>query len=104
MTNLLVTDREGNDHQIAADSGISLMEAIRSTVGEIEAICGGVRSCATCHVYVDERYSAFIPQITEEEDDILENSDHRRPMSRLSCQIPVVDEMSGMQVTIAPED
>ncbi|WP_375394641.1 2Fe-2S iron-sulfur cluster-binding protein [uncultured Sphingomonas sp.] len=104
MTNLLVTDRQGNDHQIAADLGISLMEAIRATVGEIEAICGGCRSCATCHVYVDERYSAFIPQITEEEDDILENSDHRRPMSRLSCQIPVSDEMSGMQVTIAPEE
>ena len=104
MTTLLVTDRQGKDHKIAADPGSSLMEAIRTTVGEIEAICGGNRSCATCHVYMDERYSAYIPQITEEEDDILDNSDHRRPMSRLSCQIPVSNEMNGMQVTIAPEE
>ncbi len=104
MTKLLVTDREGNDHNIAANPGLSLMEAIRSNIGEIEAICGGCRSCATCHVYVDERYSARIPPITEEEDDILENSDHRRPMSRLSCQIPVSNELIGMHVTIAPEE
>jgi 2Fe-2S ferredoxin len=32
------------------------------------------------------------------------SSDHRRPNSRLACQIPFSDALDGLRVTIALED
>jgi 2Fe-2S ferredoxin len=42
--------------------------------------------------------------MSEDEDDLLESSDHRAPTSRLSCQIPLTADLDGLHVTIAPED
>jgi 2Fe-2S ferredoxin len=40
----------------------------------------------------------------EDEDDLLDSSDHRRAESRLSCQLKFTDELTHLRVTIAPED
>jgi 2Fe-2S ferredoxin len=40
----------------------------------------------------------------EDENDLLDSTDHRNETSRLSCQIPVNDSLDGLIVTIAPED
>ncbi len=45
-----------------------------------------------------------LPPMTEDEDDLLESSDHRSETSRLSCQVPFTAELDGLKVTIAPED
>jgi len=42
--------------------------------------------------------------MSEDEDDLLDSSDHRTAGSRLSCQIDVPDALDGLKVTIAPED
>jgi 2Fe-2S ferredoxin len=39
-----------------------------------------------------------------DEDDLLDSSDHRRAISRLSCQIRLSAALDGLRVTIAPED
>ena len=80
------------------------MEAIKAaSVDELAALCGGNCSCATCHVYVDPAFTGRLPAMSEDEDDLLDSSDHRQPQSRLSCQIPVTSELEGLRVTIAPE-
>ena len=105
MTKLVVVDRSGSEREIDVANGVSVMEAIRdSGFDELLALCGGCCSCATCHVYVDPAFADKLPAMSEDENDLLDSSDHRRPHSRLSCQIPMADDLDGMVVTIAPED
>ena len=71
---------------------------------ELLALCGGCCSCATCHIHVDAGAIDKLPAMSEDEDDLLESSDHRNETSRLSCQIPFTADLDGLKVTIAPED
>jgi 2Fe-2S ferredoxin len=105
MPKLIVTTREGETSEIDVEDGLTVMEAIRDNgFDELLALCGGCCSCATCHVYVEEASDGALSKMSEDEDDLLESSDHRRENSRLSCQIPFTAELDGMKVTIAPED
>lgn len=105
MPQLTVANRQGEVVQIDAQQGLSVMEIIRNAgVDEMLALCGGCNSCATCHVYVEERFSAHLPALTDDERELLDGSEHRRSDSRLSCQLVMSDALNGMRVTIAPED
>ena len=52
MAKIYVTDRAGNDHVLDATSGLTLMEPLREIDNGVEALCGGMCSCSTCHIYV----------------------------------------------------
>jgi len=105
MTKLVIVDRSGNEQEIEAADGVSVMEAIRDNgFDELLALCGGCCSCATCHVYVDLAFAGTLPPVSEDENDLLDSSDHRTEASRLSCQVKVSPELAGLKVTIAPED
>jgi ferredoxin, 2Fe-2S len=104
MTLLHVTTRNGTRVEINAKEGLSLMENLRDNgLDEVVALCGGCCSCATCHVYIDSTFTGALPPISEDEDCMLEGSDHRRSESRLSCQIVIKPELNGLGVVIAPE-
>ncbi len=105
MPKLIVTNREGAETEIEVENGLTVMEAIRDNgFDELLALCGGCASCATCHVQVDPAFMEKLPAMSEDEDDLLESSDHRTDNSRLSCQLPFTPELDGLKVTIAPED
>jgi 2Fe-2S ferredoxin len=81
------------------------MEVIRENgFDELLALCGGCCSCATCHVYVDPEFADRLPPMSDDENDLLDSSDHRTERSRLSCQIPFSAGLAGLRVQIAPED
>jgi 2Fe-2S ferredoxin len=102
---LIVTSRAGDQAIVDAQQGRSLMEIIREAgFDEPFALCGGACSCATCHVYIDPALADLMPPISADEDALLDSSDHRQPNSRLSCQVPFVPAMDGLQVVVAPED
>lgn len=104
MPTLHVTLRDGSERTVDAAAGLTAMEAIRDAgIDELLAMCGGSCSCATCHVYVSDADRGRLPAIGPDEDELLESSEHRRPASRLSCQLPL-DPLDGLAVTIAPED
>lgn len=105
MVAVTVITQAGETRDIEAPSGHTLMEAIRDAgFSEMLALCGGCCSCSTCHVYVDESFKDKVAGLTEPESDLLDMSDHRTPLSRLSCQIELTDDLAGMSVTLAPED
>jgi 2Fe-2S ferredoxin len=105
MPELIVTTRRGETRSVEAASGVSAMEAIRdSGIGELLALCGGVCSCATCHVHVDPELAHLLPPMSSDENDLLDASSHRDEGSRLSCQIRISAELSGLRLTIAEED
>jgi ferredoxin, 2Fe-2S len=105
MTKITVISREGEAREVEAENGITLMEVIRDNgFDELLALCGGCCSCATCHVHIDPAFAEMLPKMGEDENDLLDSTDHRDETSRLSCQIPVSDAISGLIVTIAAED
>ncbi|MEC7398929.1 MAG: 2Fe-2S iron-sulfur cluster-binding protein [Pseudomonadota bacterium] len=105
MPKLIVTTREGETSEIDVADGLTVMEAIRDNgFDELLALCGGCCSCATCHVHIDPAFQDKLPAMSEDEDDLLESSDHRDANSRLGCQIPFTGDLDGLKVTIAPED
>jgi 2Fe-2S ferredoxin len=92
----------GDKKTIPIEPGQSLMQlATSSMVPGIEASCGGYCSCATCHVYIDPVWEEKLPQISEDENDLLDGTAaERRPNSRLSCQVKLEEEFDGLTVTI----
>lgn len=105
MPQITVVNHAGEEKSVEAQEGLSLMEAIRDNgFDELLALCGGCCSCATCHVHVDPAFFDKLPAMSEDENDLLDSSDHRTEFSRLSCQVPVTEALAGIKVTIAPED
>lgn len=105
MPKLIVVNREGEEQTVEGDAGLSVMEVIRDNgFDELLALCGGCCSCATCHIYVDPAFADVLPAMSEDENDLLDSSDHRNESSRLSCQVIMGDATDGLKVTIAPED
>lgn len=104
MPTVRVIDRDDQERTLEAPSGATLMEPLRDMDDGVAAICGGMCSCATCHVYVDEAWASKLPPAMSDEGDMLGDLSSRRPNSRLSCQIVLNDALSGLKVTIAPEE
>ena len=105
MPNITVVNQSGEETIVAAATGRTLMEVIRDNgFDELLALCGGCCSCATCHVIVDPAFADKLPKLSEDENDLLDSSDHRTEFSRLSCQVPITDALEGLRVTIAQED
>ena len=105
MPTVVVTLREGAEKQVEGEVDQSVMEVMRDGgIDEIFALCGGVCSCATCHVFVDQDFFDKLPPMSDSENELLESSEQRRPTSRLSCQIALTPELDGLRVTVAPED
>jgi len=105
MPKLIVVTREGDEREIEGETGLSVMEVIRDAgIDELLALCGGCCSCATCHVHVDPAYADRLPEMSDDENELLAISDDRDETSRLSCQIEFSSALDGMTVTIAKED
>lgn len=105
MPKLIVVTREGNETVLEGEAGLSVMEVIRDGgIDELLALCGGCCSCATCHVHVDPAFADKLNPMSDDENDLLDSSDHRNDQSRLSCQIQLTAALDGLRVTIAPED
>lgn len=100
MPTIHVTNRNGENYVIDTASGQSLMEALQER-GDVEALCGGNCACATCHVHIDDAWCERVGAPTEDELALLEYSMERRPNSRLSCQIRIVDALDGLRLSIA---
>lgn len=105
---ITIIDREGEAHVVEAptDMNMNLMEVIRSheiapegTIG----ICGGMAMCASCQCYI-LNYTHLLPEKSYEEEVMLDEAFFVKENSRLSCQIPVTDELDGLEVKIAPEN
>ena len=100
MTKITYQDDQGNSKTIDVENGLTVMEgAIQNDVSGIDADCGGSMACATCHVYVEEKWLNKIPKAEEAEIDMIDMAYDPKKNSRLSCQLIVTDELDGLKVT-----
>ena len=98
-----VTDRDGNNRVLEGDNNSTLMEIIGDEGMNIEAACGGCCACATCHVYIDEKWLNKLQPIDDDEESMLDQAFDVKKNSRLSCQIHLNEELDGLELELAPE-
>ncbi|WP_166376291.1 MULTISPECIES: 2Fe-2S iron-sulfur cluster-binding protein [unclassified Pseudoalteromonas] len=101
MAKVIFITKKNDAVEVEGDSG-SLMElATANGVSGIDGDCGGVCSCATCHIYVAPNDFEKIGQPEEIESDMLELDDNVTQYSRLCCQIEVTEAIDGMTFVVA---
>lgn len=101
MPKITFITHDGEEHIVEGEIGSSVMEAaVDNGVPGIDADCGGGCSCSTCHVYVDEKWISVVGQPADMEEDMLGINPDRTPTSRLTCQIPVTEELDGLVVRV----
>ncbi|MGI8626086.1 MAG: 2Fe-2S iron-sulfur cluster-binding protein [Geodermatophilaceae bacterium] len=101
MATITYVEFDGTEHVIEVEDGLSVMEgAVNNAIPGIDADCGGVCSCATCHVHVPVEWRDVLPERAEPELDMLEFAPDRDEDSRLSCQLVVDSRLDGMVVRL----
>ena len=100
MPKITYQDYKGDSKTIEVEKGLSVMEgAIQNDIPGIDADCGGSMACATCHVYVEEKWLNKLPKAEEAEVDMIDMAYEPKKNSRLSCQLIVSEELDGLIVT-----
>ena len=100
MPKITYIDNQGSSQTIDVENGLTVMEgAIQNDIPGIDADCGGSMACATCHVYVEEKWLDKIPKAEEAEVDMIDMAFEPKKNSRLSCQLIVTDELNGLTIT-----
>ena len=100
MPKITYKDEKGNSKTIEVEKGLTVMEgAIQNDIPGIDADCGGSMACATCHVYVEEKWLDKLPKAEDGEVDMIDMAFEPKKNSRLSCQITVTDDLDGLVVT-----
>ena len=101
MAKITYIEHSGKSHVVEVPNELSVMEgAVQNNIPGITADCGGACACATCHVYVDEKWFDKLKKKDEAEQDMLDMAFEPNKFSRLSCQISVSDELDGIIVKI----
>jgi len=105
MARMKVTDRDGLVHEVEGRAGLKLMETLREFDYGVTAICGGLCSCATCHILVEPEWMSRLPGPQSDEKELLVELQHYDPSrSRLSCQVEFSEALDGMPLTVAPDE
>jgi len=104
MIKITVIDREDVAHELDAptDMNMNLMELCKAYELPVKGTCGGMALCSTCHCYVLSDHS--LKDMSEDEEDMLDQAFFVEDNSRLGCQLQLEDSMDGMVVKLAPED
>jgi len=99
MPKITYIEHNGKLHTVEVPKELSLMEgALQNNISGISADCGGACACATCHVYVDEKWFDKLPKKEAAEQDMLDMAFEPKKNSRLACQITASDELDGLVV------
>ena len=100
MPKITYKDFNGNSKTIEVDKGLSVMEgAIQNDIPGIDADCGGSMACATCHVYIEQKWFSKLPKAEDAEIDMIDMAFEPKNNSRLSCQLIVDENLDGLVVT-----
>jgi ferredoxin, 2Fe-2S len=106
MARVTYVQPDGDRRTVTNFEGMAVMHlAVGNLVDGIDALCGGVMQCGTCHVYVDPGWTDRAGGPSDGEAAMLEALADKvevRPTSRLSCQIHITEELDGLIVHIPP--
>ena len=99
MAKITYIEHTNKKHIVEVPNNMSVMEgAVQNNIPGIDADCGGSMACATCHVYVDEKWFNKLEKKDEGEEDMLDMAYQPKKFSRLRCQLLVSDKLDGLIV------
>ena len=99
MAKITYIEHNEKSHTLEVANGLTVMEgAVQNNIPGIDADCGGSCACATCHVYVNEKWFDKLPNKESAEEDMLDMAFEPKALSRLSCQLTVSDALDGLVV------
>lgn len=103
MVNITIVDREGVIHKAEAptDMNMNLMEFCKAIELPVEGTCGGMALCASCHSYIKTDHD--LPEISDNEEDMLDQAFNVKENSRLVCQLQITKELEGLVIELAPD-
>ncbi|GJM36020.1 MAG: ferredoxin [Saprospiraceae bacterium] len=104
LVNITLIDRQGVEHALEAptDMNMNMMELCKAYELPVKGTCGGMALCSTCHLYIESEHE--LPEMSEDEENMLDQAFFVEDNSRLGCQIKLADELEGLVVRLAPED
>ena len=99
MPKITYIEHNGKLHVVEVPKELSIMEgAVQNNIPGIAADSGGSCACATCHVYVDDKWFNKLPKKEDAEQDMLDMAFEPNKFSRLGCQITVTNDLDGLVV------
>jgi ferredoxin, 2Fe-2S len=107
MAKVTYVQPDGTSRTCVNFEGMTVMHlAVGNLVDGIDALCGGVMQCGTCHCYIDDAWADRVGGPGDDEAamlEALEGSVAVKPTSRLTCQIQLGEELDGLVVHV-PSD
>lgn len=106
MAKVTYVQPDGSARTCVNFEGMTVMHlAVGNLVDGIDALCGGVMQCGTCHCYIDDAWADVVGGPGDDEAAMLEALDgvEVKPTSRLSCQIQLGEELDGLIVNVPPD-
>ena len=100
MAKMTFIHPNGSRLEVDAALGLSILEVAREHDINIEGACEGSLACATCHVIVEPDQFDLLPEISEDEEDMLDLAFDLTRTSRLGCQIRITEALDGLTVTL----
>ncbi len=103
VVQVTITDRQGVVHELEAptDMNMNIMELCKAAELPVKGTCGGMALCSTCHVYVLSEHE--LPEMSEDEEDMLDQAFFVEDNSRLGCQLHISNDFEGLKLQLAPE-
>ncbi|MEE6129220.1 2Fe-2S iron-sulfur cluster-binding protein [Chryseobacterium arthrosphaerae] len=101
---ITVTDQDGHEHTLVCplEMGLTLKDICKACDLPMEAMCGGMAMCATCHCYILDGETT-LPEKSDIEEALLSELFNSGENSRLACQIHLTAQMDGLSVIIAAD-
>lgn len=98
-----IKDREGVVHELQAptDMAMNIMELCKAYELPVEGTCGGMAMCASCQCYILSDHE--LPEKQDAEEDMLDQAFYVEDNSRLGCQLPITEDLDGLEIELAPE-
>jgi 2Fe-2S ferredoxin len=100
MPKMIFVEADGNEKEVDAPIGLSVLEIAHKNNIDLEGACEGSLACSTCHVVIDESFFDQLDEPTEDEEDMLDLAFGLTHTSRLGCQIKMSDELDGLKVKL----
>ena len=100
MLKAIVTDTTGAEHILSGNPGDSVMQLARAADLPVAGECNGSMACATCHMVVDPAWAELLPEVSDDEEAMLDTVFNLSPTSRLSCQIRLSPELDGIRLSL----
>ena len=103
MPKMNFIDADGNNKEVDAPLGLSVLEIAHKNKIDLEGACEGSLACSTCHVIVEENFFDQLEEASEDEEDMLDLAFGLTHTSRLGCQIIMTAELDGLIVRLPGE-